>query len=222
MKSLFNSRIEAGEKLAQLLKPYHNQPNVLLLANGLGSIEVGLIVARSLELPLDIFLFHHLKHEGVVVGAVTTGGHQLLNQHEIRELGLGEDDIDQLIQQGRKALQQQESSLRGHQVDYNIKDHTVILLADGILSATSMALALQTLKLQHPKQLFVASPVAVDSALQRLEVADKCLVLEHVERLAHIDEAYTHNPAIDPSQAAGWLAMAREQKFHDFDLPEYI
>lgn len=224
MSALFKNREQAGKKLAKLLKQYHDQANVLLLAIAKGGIDVAYPVAKELNLPLDILCIRKLRDSddnNVILGAVATAGHQLLNTHAIETKGLQQAEIDNMIQQGRQSLQILEEQLRGKQVDYNCKDHTVIVIDDGIRTATTMVLALQVLKQQQVRKLIVATPVALKSSLSKLKAADDIVVLQSVDKLERVASAYDDFTPVALEDATEKLAQAREFKFHDFNLPKY-
>lgn len=224
MKPLFKNRQDAGKKLSKLLKQYHNQSGVLLLAIAKGGIDTAFPIASDLNLPLDIIMVRKLRTEGEhysILGAVATGGHIILNQHEIDRQKIDLNSMNNLIENGRQSLQQAELALRGKQVDYNCKDHTVIVIDDGIRTATTMALALQIIKQQQPKKLIAASPIALTSTLDELKAADELVILKTVDNLDRVASAYEDYSAVTLEHAIEQLAKAQELKFHDFNLPKY-
>ena len=50
------NREAAGRALAEALRTYANQPNVTVLALPRGGVPVAYVVARELDLPLDLVL----------------------------------------------------------------------------------------------------------------------------------------------------------------------
>ena len=52
----FRNRTEAGKKLAQELRQYANQNDVIVLALPRGGVPVAYEVAVALNVPLDIFI----------------------------------------------------------------------------------------------------------------------------------------------------------------------
>ena len=53
MRDRFRDRHEAGERLAEKLTAYANQPDVLVLALPRGGVPVGAQVARKLNVPFE-------------------------------------------------------------------------------------------------------------------------------------------------------------------------
>ena len=79
----FSDRREAGRILADKLKHYANQPDVIVLALPRGGVPVAYEVARALNAPLDIFVVRKLGvpgYEEFAMGAVATGGVRVLNR----------------------------------------------------------------------------------------------------------------------------------------------
>jgi putative phosphoribosyl transferase len=78
----FRDRSEAGSMLADRLKQYENQPDVLVLALPRGGVPVAYEVAKALNAPLDVFVVRKLGvpgYEELAMGAIATGGVRILN-----------------------------------------------------------------------------------------------------------------------------------------------
>ena len=74
--NLFADRIEAGMALAGALRE-HKHGNTLVLAIPRGGVTVAYIVARELELPLDIILtkkIGHPRNKEYAIGAIDLNG----------------------------------------------------------------------------------------------------------------------------------------------------
>lgn len=54
---LFQDRTEAGQRLAEKLKAYANRQDVLVLGLPRGGVPVAYEVAKSLNVPLDVFWY---------------------------------------------------------------------------------------------------------------------------------------------------------------------
>ncbi|MCC0179876.1 hypothetical protein I4641_23345 [Waterburya agarophytonicola K14] len=60
MNAVFSNRTDAGQKLAQQLTAYTNNPDTIVLALPRGGVPVTYEVAKKLNLPLDVCLVRKL------------------------------------------------------------------------------------------------------------------------------------------------------------------
>ncbi|MGZ5175037.1 MAG: phosphoribosyltransferase, partial [Burkholderiales bacterium] len=73
----FKDRTHAGRVLAEKLKHYRDNPDVVVLALPRGGVPVAFEVAQALHAPLDVFIVRKLGvpgHEEYAMGAIATGG----------------------------------------------------------------------------------------------------------------------------------------------------
>jgi predicted phosphoribosyltransferase len=61
---MFKDRREAGRRLAETLRPFVAQPDLLVLGLPRGGIPVAYEVARALDAPLDVFVVRKLGVPG--------------------------------------------------------------------------------------------------------------------------------------------------------------
>src|SRR5262249_34255508 len=88
---LFQDRSEAGRLLAEQLRKYQNQPDVLVLALPRGGVPVAHEVAKALNAPFDVFMVRKLGvpgHEELAMGAIASGGIRVLNEDVMRQLNI--------------------------------------------------------------------------------------------------------------------------------------
>ncbi|MBD0335842.1 MAG: phosphoribosyltransferase, partial [Cyanobacteria bacterium Co-bin13] len=75
--AVFKDRVEAGQRLAQALLSYKNQPQTWVLALPRGGVPVGAEIAKVLHLPLDVCLVRKLGVPGqaeLAMGASASHG----------------------------------------------------------------------------------------------------------------------------------------------------
>jgi putative phosphoribosyl transferase len=177
MLPVFRDRIEAGQQLSKKLSGYANRMDLLVLALPRGGVPVAFEVARALAAPLDVFLVRKLGvpgHEELALGAIATGGIRVLNQSVIQSLKIPDKVIDQVAAHELQELERREHTYRDGRPAPDVKDHTVILVDDGLATGSTMRAAVAALRQQQPEQIVVAVPVAAPATCEefRSEVDD--------------------------------------------------
>ena len=161
--AIFKDRRDAGRKLAQKLSAYANRSDVIVLALPRGGVPVAYEVALALNAPLDIFIVRKLGvpgHEELAMGAIATGGVRVINQDIVRTLNVPQGLIEVVVKQELKELERRERLYRGDQSPREIRDHTVILIDDGLATGASMHAAIMGLRAKDPARLVIAVPTA--------------------------------------------------------------
>ncbi len=168
----FANRQTAGQALATELQKYADCPGVLVLGLPRGGVPVAFEIARVLKAPLDVCLVRKLGvpgHQELAMGAIATGGVQILNQGLVQELGISQPTIEEVITREWQELQRREQAYRGECPQPQIQGRTVILADDGLATGSTMQAAIAVVKAQQPAQIVVAVPVGPAEACQELQ-----------------------------------------------------
>ena len=174
---LFRDRREAGRLLAAKLTAYANRPDVIVLALPRGGVPVADEVARALGAPLDVFVVRKQGvpgSEDLAMGAVATGGVRVLNDQLVNRLGIPDHLIDAVAVREGQELARRERLYRGGRPLLDVRDHTVILVDDGLATGATMHAAIAALRQLHPARIVVAVPTASPETCEemRAEVDD--------------------------------------------------
>lgn len=167
----FSDRYQAGKTLASLLKSYAKNSDVIVLALPRGGVPVAAEIAKSLAAPLDVFIVRKLGvpgHEELAMGAIATGGTVVFNEDIVGGLHISQAAIDRVIAAEQQELKRRESAYRGKKPFPVLQDKIVILVDDGIATGATMRAAIKAIKLQHPKRLILAVPVAAFSTIAEM------------------------------------------------------
>jgi predicted phosphoribosyltransferase len=167
----FLNRREAGKELAGKLMEYAHRPDVLVLALPRGGVPVGYEIALALKAQLDIFLVRKLGlpgHEELAIGAIASGGIQILNQDIVHSLGIDASTISSILVAQLQELDRREQLYRGNRPVPDIKDRKVIIVDDGLATGASMRAALMGLRTHFPERVVVAIPAAAPQAIELL------------------------------------------------------
>lgn len=173
----FRDRIEAGRLLAEKLREYAHRPDVVVLALPRGGVPVGFEVARTVNVPLDVFIVRKLGvpgHEEVAMGAIASGGIRVLNPDVVVSLGIPDELIDRVAERETRELERREREYRDDLPPVDVRGRTVLLVDDGLATGSSMRVAALALKKKKPAQIMVAVPVApADTCAEFESVVDK-------------------------------------------------
>jgi putative phosphoribosyl transferase len=167
----FRNRSEAGKLLADRLTQYANRADVLVLGIPADGVIVAFEVAESLNAPLDICLVRKLGvpgHLELAMGAVATGGVQVLNEDLLDWLQISEHTIAEVGDREVRELQRYDIIYRNNRSLPQIRDRSVILVDDGLATGSMMRAAIGVLKPQQPQRIIVAVPVAPLDTCDRL------------------------------------------------------
>lgn len=170
MKKYLN-RSEAGKILAQALREYANQDDIIVLALPRGGVPIGYEVAIGLTLPLDVFIVRKLGvpgHEELAMGAIASGGVVFLNEKIIRDLNIPKKMIDQVIQKETNEIKRREMEYRGHRPTPDFSQKIIILVDDGIATGATLRAAIKSLRNISVKQIIVAAPVGANDTCDDL------------------------------------------------------
>jgi predicted phosphoribosyltransferase len=170
--ALFKDRRDAGKKLSSELAHYAGRLDVLVLGLPRGGIPVAFEVAQALDAPLDLFLVRKLGlpgHRELAMGAIASGGVQVLNQDVVRMTNVSEQTIEWVAAQEQQELERRERAYRGDRPRPQVCGRVIILVDDGLATGASMRAAVVALKEQNPERIVVAVPTAAPETCAEFE-----------------------------------------------------
>jgi putative phosphoribosyl transferase len=148
-------------------------------------------------------------HEELAMGAIASGGIQVLNREVIAATGVGDTEIQTAVARERRELERRETAYRGERPAPEIAGRCVILVDDGLATGATMRAALAALRPQHPAALVVAVPVAPPDVLARLRAeADDLVCVEAPESFFAIGAWYRDFGQLDDDRVRDLLARA--------------
>lgn len=177
MSTRFKDRTEAGQLLANALQAYANRVDVLVLGLPRGGVPIAYEVAKALHVPLDVCLVRKLgvpDQPELAMGAIAPGGVIVLNDALVKNLGVSQSALNQVIAKEQQELERREQAYRGQsdsdaRSTYDLRGRTVILVDDGIATGATLDAAIATLRPQQPSAIVIAVPVAPPATLKRFE-----------------------------------------------------
>jgi putative phosphoribosyl transferase len=177
MGTAFPNRAEAGRVLAGKLEKYRNRDDVIVLGLPRGGVPVAYEVARSLGLPLDVFIVRKLGVPGfeeLAVGAIASGGVRVLNEDVARALPNADQIVELVTAREAAELERREQEYRDGRPAPDLQNRTVILVDDGLATGATMRTAVKALRQREVARIVVAVPVGARETCQEIEqVADE-------------------------------------------------
>ena len=178
----FTDRVDAGRRLADALDDYEDLEDVVVYGLPRGGVPVAAEVARALDAPLDVLIVRKLGVPGqpeLAMGAVASGGVRVLNDEILRQIHVGDDQIDRITEEQRREVREREERFRGDAEVPEVEGKTALVIDDGIATGSTMRASVEALRELGPDKIIVAVPVASYSACQDMEeVADDVVCLE--------------------------------------------
>jgi putative phosphoribosyl transferase len=210
----FRNRVEAGRELAKALAAYKNQhPVVLALPRG--GVPVAAEIATALNAPLDLVLVRKIGvpfQPELAMGAVVDGRELLVvrNENVIELAGVSEADFAAIRDQELAEIERRRKLYLGDRPHPEIKDHTAIVVDDGIATGATTRAALRAIRQRGPRKLVLAVPVAPTQSLAELRGdADDIVCLEDYEDFGAIGFYYADFRQISDAQVIELLANAK-------------
>jgi predicted phosphoribosyltransferase len=168
----FKDRAQAGRLLAARLKEFENRDDVVVLALPRGGVPVAFEIAQELNAPLDVFVVRKLGLPGqqeLAIGAIATGGIRVLNEEIVRYLSIPAEVIDRVAETEQRELERREVEYRDERPAPAVRDHTVILVDDGLATGSTMRAAITALRKLGPARIVVAVPTTPLSTYYELK-----------------------------------------------------
>lgn len=196
----FESREQAGAKLATDLVARYRYENCAVVALSDGGVIVGEQIAAALHSILTMLLVENIEvpGENMSFGAISQNGSFTydgsFSQGEIDEYA--SEYHGYLEEQKREAFQKINRLLGDGGLINNdmLRDHVVILVADGLNSGAALDAAVDFLKPIRIARLVIAAPIASVQAVDKLHIlADELHILDVKENYLDTNHYYEHN-----------------------------
>lgn len=163
---ILKDRIEAGLLLSDKLKKYQNT-NTIVLAIPRGGVPVGSVIAKRLNLPLDIVLSKKIPHpynKEFAIGAVSMDS-KIVDENS----GVPDNYIEKEIVRLREVLQEKYELYMGNREPLEVKGKNLIVVDDGIATGNTLLASITMLRKKNPAKIIVAVPVVPDDVVDIFE-----------------------------------------------------
>jgi putative phosphoribosyl transferase len=166
----FANRHEAGRRLAALLERFR-EDNPLVVGIPRGGVPVAAEVARALSAPLEIVVVRKIGAPGnpeYAIGALAEGGVSILDDESVRALGVGAEELAELLDRAREDLGDYVERYRHGHPALPLDGRTVLLVDDGLATGRSACAAARALRQRGAARVILAVPVAAPSSVAQL------------------------------------------------------
>jgi putative phosphoribosyl transferase len=161
-----------------------------------GGVPVGAEIAKALDAPLDLVLVRKIGvpfQPELAMGAVVDGREPMVvrNENVIELAGVSETEFAATRDRELAEIERRRKLYLGDRPHPEIKDHTAIVVDDGIATGATTRAALRAIRQRGPRKLVLAVPVAPTQSLTELRSeADDIVCLEDYEDFGAIGFFY--------------------------------
>ncbi|HEX7483222.1 MAG TPA: phosphoribosyltransferase [Candidatus Bathyarchaeia archaeon] len=206
--AFFVDRVDAGKRLASALKNFSGKKGIVL-AIPRGGVVVGYMIAKTLNLQLDIIIPRKIgapDNPELAIGAVAEDGTAILDQNLIRYLGVSREYVLEETERQKQEIKRRLKLYRQDASYADIKGLDVIVVDDGIATGSTMKAALASVKNRGASSITVAVPVGPPSTIEELEkMSDRVVCLFTPEFFQAIGEFYKDFSQTSDEEVIGLL-----------------
>lgn len=205
MHKLFKNREEAAVQLAILLSKYKNK-NALVLALPSGGVPIGHIIAKELNIPLDISLCKKtISPDQEYIPDALNMEKSILNHSTETEF------IQFEINRIKESLKKLYQFFSGDYTPIDLKDKIVIIADDGIVTGNNTISTVRMAKKQGAAEVIVAAPVISPSATNILKNdADQVIALTVPRYFMAVSQFYEDFRAVENEEVIRMLFQSKD------------
>ena len=210
----YRDRREAGRVLARELRGKALGDDPVLLALPRGGVPVAAEISWSLHLPLEVFVVRKLGAPGqpeFAIGAIASGGVELLNETLITQQGISRSDVAAVIQREEAELRRREQLYRTSPLELGAR--AAVIVDDGLATGFTMRAAVAALRRKHCPRISVAVPVGARATCAQLEQAVYQVVCPmQPEEFVAVGVWYDDFSATNDEEVLAYLAKTRRAR----------
>ena len=208
MTRIFDSRLDAGRRLAEALAAYRGR-NPLVLAIPRGAVEMGAALAQALDGELDVVLVRKLRapfNPELAVGAIDESGWTYVADYA-EGIGASASHLAAEKAAQLELLRKRRAQYTPARASADPRGRIAIVVDDGIATGASMIAALHAVRARQPARLICAAPVAPRDSLEAMRpYADEVVCLETPPDFQAVSQFYRSFPQVEDEEVVALLA----------------
>ena len=208
----FASRTDAGQRLGRHLLEKGIEAD-LVLGLPRGGVVVAAEVARMLRCPLDVLIVRKIGHpwqREFAVGALAEPDVVIFDESYKWKDPLARAELDDVIAEEKERLRKYRSEFHRAAAP-SLEGKKILLVDDGLATGATAEAAVISARQQKAIRVIIASPVASEHAVQRLQrVADEVAVLILDPEFGAVGQYYARFPQTGDAEVKALLRAAAE------------
>lgn len=204
---LFDSRLDAGRKLAVALARFKGR-HPLILAIPRGAVGMGAVLAEQLGGELDVVLVRKLgapHNPELAVGAVDESGWSYVADYA-DEIGAGPAYLAKEKAAQMERLRKRRAQYTPARPPVDPAGRIAIVVDDGIATGASMIAALHAVRAKKPERLVCAVPVAARESLEHIRpYADEVVCLSTPDDFSAVSQFYREFRQVEDEEVVALL-----------------
>lgn len=205
---VFKDRAEAGRELGNRLNQLSLvRPVVLGIPRG--GVVTAAAIAKVLGAEFDIVLSRKLRapnQSELAIGALGEDGSVYHDRATQEMVSASQAYLAREIAHQQEEIARRKAMFRAVRPAAELTGRSVIVTDDGIATGSTMLAALQTVRLQQPKELIVAVPVAPPDRLEPIRLhCDRLICLEAPQEFFSVGQFYLSFDQVSDEEACELL-----------------
>lgn len=201
-------RQEAGKLLSEKLEHVRGTKAVVLgLARG-GMVVAG-VIARALNLPLDVLVIKKIPSPAsaeFALGALAPDNVQVIHWKVAHRTGADEDYIKTQNAELNDQIKQKIILYRKGRKPLDVRGKTVVVVDDGAATGATIEVAVKWLKQKKAGRIIVALPVAPREIIGKIKPeVSELIVLETPENFSAVGQFYKDFPQVEDEEVVKLL-----------------
>lgn len=177
--SIFEDRVEAGQRLGKRLEYLRGQ-DVVVLGLPRGGVPVAYEVAAALDAPLDVIVVRKLGvpfQPELAMGAIGEGETRVLDGHILSRTRVTDAELHAVEQRERALLEIRVARFRKGRTRAVLLGRTAVIVDDGIATGSTARVACRIARKLGAARVILAVPVAPADTLADLTEPDEIVCL---------------------------------------------
>jgi putative phosphoribosyl transferase len=211
----FPDRAHAGLLLGERLKENQtiDSERTVVAALPRGGVAVGAVVARCLDVPLEVLVTRKIGHPDqpeLGLGAIAEGGKPVFDADMLGRVRLRPGDLAEVVARERAELARRVAVYRGGRPPPVFAGRHVIVVDDGLATGVTARAALRALRGAGAARTVLAVPVASEPAAEAMKAeTDEVVTLVTPRRFRSVGEWYAEFGQLADADVLTLLAASR-------------